>query len=113
MTGPITTTNASSGSASGRDWTVQVADAVESAVLTVKQKTTVPLTTIARGIVYGLVIAALGTLVMVLLAITSVRVLTVYIPSHRVWVSDLIVGGIFTVAGLFLWSKRTSKKATT
>lgn len=102
----------------GREWTDQAADAVESIVLSIKQKTTVPLTTIARGLVYGLVIAALGAVVMVLMAVSAVRVLTVYLPvgrvngnHHRVWVADLIVGGIFTLVGMFAWSKRTPKKA--
>lgn len=119
MTGPSTSTPGSplpTGS-SGREWTDQTADAIESIVLSVKQKTTVPLTTIARAIVYGLVIAALGSVVMVLSAIAAVRVLTVYLPvgrvngGHRVWVADLIVGGIFTLVGMLAWSKRAPKKA--
>ena len=118
MTGPSTPGPATSppAQASGRDWTDQAADAIESVVLSVKQKTTVPLTTVARAIVYGLVIAALGTVALVLVAVSSVRILTVYLPvgrvndgRHRVWVADLIVGGIFTFGGLFVWSKRTSK----
>lgn len=118
MTGPNTPGPSTSPPAqnSGRDWTDQAADAIESVVLSVKQKTTVPLTTIARAIVYGVVIAALGTVALVLTAVSAVRILTVYLPvgrvndgRHRVWVADLIVGGIFTLAGLFLWSKRTSK----
>ena len=102
----------------GREWIDQAADAVESVVLSVKQKTTVPLTTLARALVYGLVIAALGAVVMVLMAVSAVRVLTVYLPvgrvngtHHRVWVADLIVGGIFTLVGMLAWSKRTPKKA--
>ena len=99
----------------GRDWADQAADTVESLVLTVKEKTTVPATTIARGLVYGLVIAALGTAVLVMLSIAAIRFLTVYLPvgrvhgQHRVWVAELIVGIVFTLAGLFCWSKRTTK----
>lgn len=120
MTGPSTSTPGSplpTGSP-GREWTDQTADAVESIVLSVKQKTTVPLTTMARAVVYGLVIAALGSVVMVLGAVALVRVLTVYLPvgrvnggHHRVWVADLIVGGIFTLIGMLAWSKRAPKKA--
>ncbi|GAC1378047.1 MAG: hypothetical protein NVSMB4_07630 [Acidimicrobiales bacterium] len=118
MTGPHTPGPSTSplAQSSGRDWTDQAADAIESVVLSVKQKTTVPLTTVARAIVYGVVIAALGTVALVLVAVSAVRVLTVYLPvgrvndgRHRVWVADLVVGGIFTLAGLFVWSKRTSK----
>ena len=120
MTGPNAPTprTPSLTSPGGRDWTDQATDAVESIVLSVKQKTTVPLTTIARAVVYGLVIAALGSVVMVLMAVSAVRILTVYLPvgrvngnHHRVWVADLIVGGIFTLVGMLAWSKRTPKKA--
>jgi hypothetical protein len=101
-----------------RDWTDQAAEAVETVVLTVKEKTTVPATTIARAVVYGLVIAALGIAVLILLAIAGVRFLTVYLPvgrvnggHHRVWVADLIVGLIFTLAGLLFWSRRAAKES--
>lgn len=112
----VPTTPASPGGPS-RDWTTQAAEAVESVVLAVKDKTTVPLTTIARAVVYGLVMAALGALAAVLLAAAAIRVLTVYLPvgrvngaHHRVWVADLIVGGILTLVGLFLWSKRGARE---
>lgn len=104
-------------SSSGRDWTEQATEAVESLVLTVKQKTTVPATTIARALVYGVVIAALGTLALTLLVIAGVRFLTVYLPvgrvhgHHRVWVTYLILGLLFTLAGLLCWSRRTKEQA--
>ncbi|MHB8464418.1 MAG: hypothetical protein ACYDH6_01170 [Acidimicrobiales bacterium] len=97
-------------------WTEQATEAVESLVLTVKSKTTVPATTVARGVVYGVVIAALATVALVVLAVAGVRILTVYLPigrvdgHHRVWAADLIVGLIFTLAGLFCWSKRVTKE---
>jgi hypothetical protein len=96
---------------------MQATEAVESIVLTVKEKTTVPATTIARGVVYGLVIAALGIVAAICLAVAGVRFLTVYLPvghvnggHHRVWVADLILGLIFTLAGLLFWSRRESKE---
>ena len=114
MTAPAT-----SSSDGGRDWTTQATEAVESIVLSVKEKTTVPATTAARGIVYGLVIAALGITAAVCIAIASVRFLTVYLPvgrvnghHHRVWAADLLVGLLFTLAGLFCWSKRSTKEPT-
>jgi len=100
----------------GREWTAQAADTVESVVLAVKEKTTVPLTTASRGLVYGLVIAVLGITCLVVLAIASVRFLTVYLPvgrvnhgGHRVWVPDIGMGIIFSAVGFFLWSKRRAK----
>jgi hypothetical protein len=102
---------------SGRDWTSEATEAIESLVLTVKDKTTVPATTIARGVVYGIVIAALGVAAAICLAIAGVRFLTVYLPvgrvnhgHHRVWVADLLLGLLFTIAGLFCWSRRATKE---
>jgi FtsH-binding integral membrane protein len=42
----------------------------------------------------------------VLISITSIRLLTVYAFSGRVWLSDLVVGVLFVVAGLLAWSRR-------
>ena len=99
-----------------KHWVDQATEAVESLVLTVKEKTTVPATTAARAVVYGLVILALGITALVVLTIASVRFLTVYLPvgrahhHHRVWVAYLIVGLILTLAGLLLWSRRVTKE---
>ena len=35
----------------------------------------------------------------VLLSITLIRLLTVYVFDGRVWLSDLVVGALFVVAG--------------
>ncbi len=48
---------------------------------------------------------------MTLLSITLIRVLTVYIPGNRVWVSDLIVGTFFVVVGFVAWSQRIDRSA--
>ena len=100
----------------GREWATQATDTVESVVLAVKEKTTVPLTTAARGVVYGLVIAVLGITCLIALAIASVRLLTVYLPvgrvnhgNHRVWVPDIGMGIIFSAVGFWCWTKRRAK----
>jgi hypothetical protein len=102
-------------SASRDDWTVQAADTIERVVTGIGDKTTKPLTSVAAGIVYGLVIAVAGLVLLILLAVAAVRVLDVYLPIHpygrAVWIADAIVGGIFTLAGLFVWRKRRPKKA--
>src|SRR5438067_6791852 len=90
------------------DWPVQAADAVERLVTTVRDKTTVPLTTVARGIVYGLVAGVMGLALVVLLAIAAVRAVDVAIPGN-VWRAHLAVGMLFTLIGLTLWSRRTRK----
>lgn len=91
------------------DWPVQAADAVERVVGTIRDKTTVPLTTAARGIVFGLVAGVMGAAVVVLLAVGAVRAIDVYLPED-VWAAHLAVGMFFTLIGLVLWSKRTKKR---
>ncbi|MBA3654835.1 MAG: hypothetical protein H0W70_11670 [Actinobacteria bacterium] len=90
------------------DWPVQATDTVERLVGTVRDKTTVPLTTVARALVFGLVAAVMGAALLVLLAVGAVRALDVAIPGD-VWRAHLVIGILFTAAGLFLWSKRNRK----
>jgi hypothetical protein len=87
------------------DWAVQAADTIERVVTGVRDKTTV----------YGLVAATMAVTAVLLLAVGLVRVLDTYLTgpldSHAraVWVTELGLGGIFTLAGLFLWSMRRRK----
>ena len=98
------------------DWTVQAADTVERVVTGIRDKTTVPLTTVARAIVFGQV-AAVGVLVViVLLAVTAVRLGANYLPIHpqarAAWVAEAIAAGIFLLVGAFLLrmaAKKSSK----
>jgi hypothetical protein len=87
------------------DWTVQAADTIDRVVTTIRSKTSDPLVGIARWIVFGLLAAVVGSMALVLLAIGAVRALVVYLPvgDDRVWAAQLIVGGIFVVAGLLLF----------
>ncbi len=92
------------------DWTADVAGRIESVVGSVRDKTTVPLTKVARGLVFGLVAGVAGLLALILLVVAVIR-LHVYLPFHpegrRLWVTDGGLGAIFLLAGLFLWRKRT------
>lgn len=98
-----------------RDWTYDVADRVESVVGAIRDRTTVPATLIARGIVYGLVVGTLGAAFLFLLVVAGIRLLDVYLPFHpvgrRVWVVDAAASAIFLGAGAFLWRKRRPKDA--
>jgi hypothetical protein len=89
------------------DWTVQAADTIDRVVTTIRSKTSEPLVGIARWVVFGLLAAVVGAMMLVLLAIGAVRALIVYLPfgDNRVWAADLIVGGIFVLAGLLLFRK--------
>lgn len=103
------------GGAAERDWTYQVTDRLESAVGTVRDRTTVPVTKIARAIVFGLLAGTLGVAVLILFVIALVRVIDVYLPfgpyGRRVWVGYAGLGAIFVAAGLFAWSKRSPRKS--
>jgi hypothetical protein len=92
----------------GGDWTVQVADTIESVVGSVRNKTAVPLETVARGLVYGILIAVMGITALVLVTILSLRVLTIEISGRSlpVYGAYAILGGLFSLVGLFLWRKR-------
>jgi hypothetical protein len=96
-----------------KEWPDQVADRIESLVGTVRDKTTVPVTTAARGLVFGLVAAILAVAALLLMTIAVVRVLDVYLPFHpvarRVWVVDAAASAIFLGGGAFLWRKRRPK----
>jgi uncharacterized membrane protein YedE/YeeE len=92
------------------DWTAEITDRIESVVGAVRNKTTAPVTKVARGVVFGVVAGALGLVVLILLVIAAVR-LHVYLPfqpeGRKVWVAYAIAGAIFTAVGVFLWRKRT------
>jgi hypothetical protein len=97
------------------DWAVQAADTIDRVVNGVGAKPAKVLTTVAAVIVFGLVAAAAGITLCILFAVAVVRLLVNYLPIHpherTVWVAEAIVGGIFTLAGLFVWRKRRPKKA--
>jgi hypothetical protein len=100
------------------DWTVQAADTIDSVVTTIRDKTVVPLTTVARGLVYGLIAGVLGSVAAVLVAIGLTRALQVYLPFHTgvsharsIWAADAIVGGIFVLLGWFFFLRKATAKA--
>lgn len=93
------------------DWPAQAADTIERVVGSVRDKTTGPAITAARWVVYGTFALLVGLAVLVLLAIAAVRLIDVYLPDAWVgedhtWVAHLIVGLLFTLAGMAMWSKR-------
>ena len=85
------------------DWTTQAADAVEKAVVLVRDRTVVPAQRAAKAIVYGFLTAFFALTAAMLLAILLFRVLTIPLP---VWAAWLVLGGIFLIAGGFCWTRR-------
>ena len=89
------------------DWTTQAADAVEKAVVLVRDKTVVPAQQGARVVVYGFLTAFFVFTAFMLVTILGFRLLAIALP---VWAAWLIIGGIFLLAGAFCWSRRSKKE---
>jgi hypothetical protein len=96
------------------DWTIPVADRIESVVDTVRDKTTVPATQVARALVYGIIVLVLVLVALVVVVLGLTRLLYVYLPIHplarRVWVADAIVSAIFLGAGALVWRLRRPRE---
>lgn len=92
------------------DWDQKAAGKLLDTVDVVRQKTSGPAIGIARTAVFGLLAALLSVIAVILLVIGLVRFLDWVIPAD-VWLTYLILGSLFVVAGLFLWSKRPRKAA--
>ncbi len=89
--------------ASESDWASQIVDGLEGFVGTVKSKTTEPVQKAAKYAVFGFM--AIGVIIMafLLLTILAIRVLDIFVP---VWAAYLLLGGMFSVLGLLVWSRR-------
>ncbi|MEY2475542.1 MAG: hypothetical protein QOG87_857 [Actinomycetota bacterium] len=88
------------------DWTVQAADRIEGFVASIHDKTTVPLTTAARAIVYGILAAFAGGTALVLSAIIAVRGLDVITGEGNVWIAHGGIGMLFLLIGVLVWRYR-------
>ncbi|MBA2625728.1 MAG: hypothetical protein H0U89_09010 [Acidimicrobiia bacterium] len=100
----------------GEDWAASAADTIERAVSSVRAKTADPLERIVRLVVYGLLAAVVGMAAAVLAVVALVRGLVELLDvvwEPKVWVVDLVLGGIFVLVGLFTWRKRTAKTVKT
>lgn len=86
------------------DWPAQATTAIVNLVGTVRDKTTGSVLTAARAIVFGMFAAILALALVVLLLILSIRFLAE--ATGQVWIAYLILGVIFTVAGLIVFRKR-------
>jgi len=89
------------------DWADQAADTVVKVVDTVREKTTGPILTVARAIVYGLIGIFAVLVALIVLTIALVRLVDVYLPGE-VWSAHLLIGALFTLFGLLVWSKRNA-----
>ena len=89
------------------DWPQQATETIVEFVDNVKYKTTRPATIGARSLVYGIVIVAIGVPAVIMMLVGLIHFLNYAIP-YGVWLVYLILGSVFTLAGLILWRKRTA-----
>ena len=101
------------GSGAVGDLPARGTDLVEALVTLLRDKTVRPLTLATRAIVFGIIIFAASVVTVTLLSIALIRLLTVYAFDGRVWLSDLVVGGVFVIVGMVAWSQRTDPAAST
>jgi hypothetical protein len=87
------------------DWTDQVADSIENAIVTVRDKTVVPAERIVAYVVAGLFILFLVGAIGILASVSVFRLVDVYLPSGS-WATWLVFGGVFMAGGVLLLSLR-------
>jgi drug/metabolite transporter (DMT)-like permease len=89
------------------DWTTNAVDSLEHVVNTVRDKTVVPAENATKVVVVGLLVAFFVVTALLMMAIAVFRVLVVI--TGEVWAAYLILGGIFVVAGAFVWTLRSPR----
>lgn len=90
------------------DWDQLATSKLLDTVDVVRQKTSGPAIGVARAVVYGILAVLLGIIAAILLIIGLVRLIDSYLPA-TVWLTYVILGSIFVLVGLFLWSKRPKR----
>jgi len=87
----------------------RAADFVQAVADTIHDKAVRPAVLAARAIVFGLLVAALAGILVVLGSIAVLRLFDVYVFGHQVWLSYIVLGGALTLCGLAVWTRRTAK----
>jgi predicted phage tail protein len=93
------------------DWVTQVVNLVERTVGAVRDKTTRPVSGVARALVWGLLAAVLGSVALVLAVIAADRALVI-VTGHRAYLAHLIVGIILCLGGLVCMRKRRAPEGS-
>ncbi len=93
------------------NWATEVTEQITTFIGTVRDKTTNNAIVVVRGVVFGLMGLLLGMVAIVLLLIMVTRGIQVLLdwPFERdtaVYLSYFVVGGILTLAGAFIMTKR-------
>jgi hypothetical protein len=92
------------------DWPAQAASSIVDLVDQVRAKTTGPAITVARGLVFGVIVAVFAIMAAVLLLILLIRLTTEILEllwdGSGVWLTYLIYGVLFTIVGAVLFRRR-------
>jgi hypothetical protein len=109
-TGRPSTTPLVAPAPSTSDWPAQATNAIVDLVDQVRDKTTGPAITVARGLVFGVIVGVLGVVAAVLLLIFVIRITTEVLEliwdGADVWLTYLIYGVLFTAVGAVVFGKR-------
>jgi hypothetical protein len=100
------------GSSALGDLPTRGADLIDTLVALLRDKAVRPLTLATRAVVFGIIIFAASVVTVTLVSIALIRLLTVYAFNGRVWLSDLVVGAVFVIAGIAAWSQRSASSAS-
>lgn len=97
------------------NWATDFTQTIVESIDKVRNRTTKPIVMIARGLVFGLLIAFLGVMALVLLMVGLSRGLISLLEwpfdhDSAVWLSHLIVGSLLVLLGAILMIKRQRKK---
>lgn len=99
------------------NWAPQLADTVDRYVGLVRDKATTKVVVLVRALVFGLVISLTAIATIVLSVILGTKLLQRIVNlgglvdrDSSVWVSYVLVGGLFVLAGLFLFTKRSPEE---
>lgn len=97
------------------NWATDFTQTIVESIDKVRNRTTKPIVMIARGLVFGLLIAFLGVMALVLLLVGLSRGLINLLEwpfdhDSAVWLSHLIVGSLLVLLGAILMIKRQRKK---
>lgn len=97
------------------NWATEFTQTIVEGIDKVRNRTTKPIVMIARGLVFGLLIAFLGVMALVLLLVGLSRGLINLLEwpfdhDSAVWMSHLILGSLLVLAGAILMIKRQRKE---
>jgi uncharacterized membrane protein len=95
------------------NWATETTDKLVTLIDTVRSQTTQKVVYAARGAVFGVIAVMLGTFIAIIALVGSMRGLQALLElavgwDRAVYLSYFIVGGILSLVGLVLFSKRNT-----